>query len=148
MIRLCEEVCRRPEPGRKPWSIGHGPHHAEANAAASPWQAHDCEASSELHDQLASLGDIEWIGDATRELVEQFMPDLAGLLPAKEPERFEQAFGRTKAKAKRKGRGYAAAMSSVSANQWSTRREAMLISAPSTPRPHPKRRLDAIFDGG
>jgi hypothetical protein len=56
----------------------------------------------ELHDQIAALAEIEWIDDATREMVEKFMPDLAGRLPAKRTETSDQALGRMNAKAKRK----------------------------------------------
>ncbi|WP_024511908.1 hypothetical protein [Bradyrhizobium sp. ARR65] len=55
-----------------------------------------------IRDQITAFDDIEWIDDATRDLVERFMPDLVGRLPEKRTETFEQAFGRMRAKAKRK----------------------------------------------
>ena len=45
----------------------------------------------DLRDQPAGFDDIEWIDDATREIVERFMPDLASWLPAKRTETFDQA---------------------------------------------------------
>lgn len=54
-----------------------------------------------IRDQITAFDDIEWIDDATREIVETFMPDLVSRLPAKRTETFEQAFGRMRAKAKR-----------------------------------------------
>ena len=56
----------------------------------------------DLRDQPAGFDDIEWIDDATREIVERFMPDLASWLPAKRTETFDQAFGRVRARAGRK----------------------------------------------
>ena len=52
----------------------------------------------DLRDQPAGFDDIEWIDDATREIVERFMPDLASRLPAKRTETFDQAFGRVRAR--------------------------------------------------
>jgi pyridoxine 5'-phosphate synthase PdxJ len=56
----------------------------------------------ELHDQIASFDNIEWIDDVTRQIVEMYMPDVASCLPEKRTETFDQAFGRMRAKVKRK----------------------------------------------
>ena len=56
----------------------------------------------ELHDQIAGFDDIQRIDDATRQIVEAFMPDLADRLPARRSETFDQAFGRVRGKAQRK----------------------------------------------
>ncbi|WP_024513506.1 hypothetical protein [Bradyrhizobium sp. ARR65] len=55
-----------------------------------------------IRDQITAFDDIEWTDDATRDLVERFMPDLVSRLPQKRTETSEQVFGRMKAKAKRK----------------------------------------------
>lgn len=55
-----------------------------------------------LHAEIASFDSIEWIDPATREMVEQFMPDLVDRLPARTTETFDQALGKTKAAAARK----------------------------------------------
>ncbi|WP_157450553.1 hypothetical protein [Bradyrhizobium sp. ARR65] len=55
-----------------------------------------------IRDQITAFDDIEWIDDATRDIVERFMPDLVSWLPEKRTEMLEQAFGRMRAKAKRK----------------------------------------------
>jgi len=47
----------------------------------------------ELHDQIAAFENIEWIDDATRQLVERYMPDLADRLPAKRTERLVKRSG-------------------------------------------------------
>jgi predicted ATPase len=36
-----------------------------------------------IREQITAFDDIQWIDDAAREIVEKFMPDLAGRLPAK-----------------------------------------------------------------
>ncbi|WP_407174456.1 hypothetical protein [Bradyrhizobium sp. STM 3562] len=55
-----------------------------------------------IRDQITAFDDIQWIDNATRDLVERFMPDLVDRLPEKRTETFEQALGRMRAKAKRK----------------------------------------------
>jgi predicted ATPase len=55
-----------------------------------------------IREQITAFDDIQWIDDAAREIAEKFMPDLAGRLPAKRTETFEQSFGRMRAKAKRR----------------------------------------------
>ena len=62
-----------------------------ALARVRPMTADDIR---DLHDQFAGFDDIEWIDDATRDIVERFMPDLASRLPEKRTETFDQAFGR------------------------------------------------------
>ena len=58
-----------------------------------------------LHNEIASCGKVEWINNAARELVERYMPDQVDRLPDKRTETFDQAFGRVRAKAKRKVTG-------------------------------------------
>jgi hypothetical protein len=48
----------------------------------------------DLREQIAAFEEIEWVDDATRTIIEQFMPDLMDRLPAKRTETFDQAFGR------------------------------------------------------
>lgn len=56
----------------------------------------------ELHDKIAEFDQMEWIDEGNRAIVERYMPDLADRLPARPMEKFEQAFGRMRAAAKRK----------------------------------------------
>jgi hypothetical protein len=56
----------------------------------------------DLRNQLVEFEKVEWIDAGTREIVEQFMPDLADKLPERTTETFDQAFGRMRGAAMRR----------------------------------------------
>jgi hypothetical protein len=56
----------------------------------------------ELRDWITSLENITWIDEATREIVEKFMPELVDRLPERTTETFDKAFGKMRASAQRK----------------------------------------------
>jgi hypothetical protein len=55
-----------------------------------------------LHEQLAEFDKVEWIDEGTRQIVEQYMPDLVDRLPDRTTETLELVIGRTRAAAVRK----------------------------------------------